>query len=160
MIAKATVVPMLPVVDMQRAKKFYHDVLGLGVGTENEMGILFEAGNGSALYAYRTGPTKGDHTAAAFEVDNIEAEVSDLRKKGIQFEEYDIPDLGLKTVNGIASSRSEGHEDKTAWFKDTEGNILALHQRSATGMNTSRRTATGTGVVTSDLIREDAEVYG
>lgn len=160
MIAESTILPMLPVVDIQRARKFYHEKLGLRIAIEDEMGILFEAGRGSSLYVYRRGPTKADHTAAAFEVDDIEAEVADLRRKGIRFEEYNIPDMGLKTVNGIASSRSEGYEDKTAWFKDTEGNILALHQRTDTGGRAAQRDKTRAGITTAGLAREDTEIYG
>ena len=69
---------------------------------------------------YKRAATKADNTAAGFLVDDLEATMKELRAKGVKFEEYDFP--GLKTVNGIATTDGE----KGAWFKDTEGNILAL----------------------------------
>jgi predicted enzyme related to lactoylglutathione lyase len=77
------------------------------------------------IYIYQRAPTRADHTVAAFDVADIEAEMRQLRSKGVQFEEYDMP--GIKTVNGVATM-PDG--DKAAWFKDTEGNILALEQMS------------------------------
>ena len=71
--------------------------------------------------------------------------MNDLRRKGIKFEEYDMPDIGLKTTNGIASMRADGHEDKTAWFKDTEGNILALHERVKVGEEVRQTEVVGSG---------------
>ena len=81
-----------------------------------------QCGKGTMLYLYQRAATKADHTVAAFNVDNIESEVKELKAKGIVFEEYDMP--GLKTVNSIATLGSM----KSAWFKDTEGNILGLSQ--------------------------------
>ena len=85
---------------------------------------MLQAGSGTALYLYRRGSTKADHTVASFNVDNIEAEISDLRVKGVVFEEYDIPLMHIKTINGLATMDGA----KMAWFKDSEGNILSLIQ--------------------------------
>jgi hypothetical protein len=85
---------------------------------------MFGAGEGTMLYVYQRGPTKADQTVASFKVENIEAHVKELRAKGVKFEEYDIPAMGIKTVGGIAAMG----KTKSAWFKDTEGNILALDQ--------------------------------
>jgi hypothetical protein len=85
-------------------------------------GLIFEAGNNTKLYLYKRNPTKADHTIASFIVDNIETEVNHLKEKGIIFEEYDLPNI--KTVNGIATSGNY----KSAWFKDTEGNIISVSQ--------------------------------
>jgi predicted enzyme related to lactoylglutathione lyase len=74
------------------------------------------------LYLYQRAATKADHTVAAFNVDDVEAVVKELKSKGVVFEEYDMP--GLRTVNSIATVGSM----KGAWFKDTEGNILGLSQ--------------------------------
>lgn len=137
MISNSKITPTLPVVDLNRAKRFYHETLGLKISTEDNMGVLFESGDCSMLYIYKRGPTKADHTVVSFEVEDIDSEVRDLRRKGIEFEEYDISDMGLKTVNGIATYRGEEYEEKTAWFKDTEGNIIALHQMVKVG-NDSR----------------------
>jgi predicted enzyme related to lactoylglutathione lyase len=125
MISNSKVMPTLPVVDLERAKKFYRDTLGLKISGEDQAGVLFEGG-GSNLYLYKRAPTKADHTVASFEVDDVRKEVDGLRRKGVKFEEYDIPEMGLKTVDGIATMRSDQYETLSAWFKDTEGNILAL----------------------------------
>jgi catechol 2,3-dioxygenase-like lactoylglutathione lyase family enzyme len=122
MLTSTMVIPTLPVVDLARARKFYEEKLGLRFLEERESGILFDCGGGTALLLYPRAPTKADNTAASFVVDDIEAAVNDLKQKGITFEEYDMP--GLKTERGIATTR----EDKNAWFKDAEGNILALTQ--------------------------------
>jgi len=125
MLGKAMVAPTLPAVDLKRARKFYEEKLGLKVVMEDPSpGIMIQAGKGTMLYVYQRGPTKADHTVASFAVDNIEAEVKERKQKGVKFEEYDIPSMGLKTVNGIAAMGKM----KSAWFKDTEGNILSVTQ--------------------------------
>ena len=89
------------------------------------MDISFTAGGGTELYIYQRGPSKADHTLAAFEVPDIEAAIDEMTQKGIKFEQYDFP--GLKTnEKGIAIS--EGEEEKGAWFKDPDGNILAISE--------------------------------
>ena len=125
MLTDAMVSPTLPVVDIKRAKKFYEDKLGLKTVMEDPSpGAMLQAGQGTMLYIYQRAATKADHTVASFAVDNIESKVKELKGKGIKFEEYDIPAMKLKTVNSIATMDGM----KTAWFKDTEGNILALAQ--------------------------------
>ncbi len=126
MLINATARPTLPAVDLKRARKFYEGTLGLKViGEDPSPGIFLQAGNGTSLYIYQRGATMADHTAVSFEVNDIEAEAKELKRKGVKFEEYDIPSMGLKTVNGIATM---GNYRKSAWFKDTEGNILAIAQ--------------------------------
>lgn len=123
MVAIARVSPTLPVVDMQRAREFYEGRLGLKVLAATRGGVVYECGDGTRLLIYpRATPTKADNPAASFEVADVESEVRELRGKGVIFEEYDLP--GLKTVNGIATIDGR----KAAWFKDTEGNVLALTQ--------------------------------
>ena len=125
MLGKAMVAPTLPAVDLKRARKFYEEKLGMKVVKEDPSpGIMLQAGKGTMLYVYQRGPTKADHTVAGFNVDNVEAEVKELKQKGVKFEEYDIPSMGIKTVNGIATMGNM----KSAWFKDTEGNILSIAQ--------------------------------
>ena len=124
MLKDKMVAATLPVVDMERATKFYEEKLGLKVMQTDMGGVMFQAGGGTGLYLYRRGPTKADHTVASFNVDNIEAEISDLRAKGVVFEEYDIPQMNIKTINGLATAGGA----KMAWFKDTEGNILGVTQ--------------------------------
>jgi len=127
MLTNKPLMPILPVVDLERARHFYETKLGLRPAPENmtENGIIYEAGGGTKLEIdKRDRPTKAEHTALTFEVDDIEREVEDLEDRGVAFEDYDIP--GLQTAHHIA--RMDGV--LAAWFKDPDGNILCLHQRA------------------------------
>jgi catechol 2,3-dioxygenase-like lactoylglutathione lyase family enzyme len=112
----------IPAKDLEGTRKFYENVLGLEMVREDPAGISYRTGD-SVLFLY---PTEfagtAQHTLGGFSVSDIEAAVSELRAKGVTFEEYDMP--GLKTVNGIAELGGE----KGAWFKDPEGNILSVSQ--------------------------------
>ncbi len=126
MLGNVPVAPTIPVTDLQRSKQFYQDKLGLTVEKETSGGITFKAGENSYLYLYKRGPSKADHTLAAFTVDNVEKVVDELSAKGIAFEHYDFP--GLKTnEKGIAEMSDEG--EKAAWFKDPDGNILGVGEK-------------------------------
>ncbi len=122
MLNKAPVAAILPAVDMMRAKKFYQQKLGLQVESEDPQGITFKSGDCTQLFVYpRPEPTKAEHTVAGWTVDNVEEAVRELRNRGVEFEHYDMP--GLKTnADGVATMGA----GKAAWFKDTEGNILAI----------------------------------
>jgi predicted enzyme related to lactoylglutathione lyase len=126
MLTNSPIRPTIPVVDLDRAKRFYETSLGLRpvpANNDNTSGIaIFECGNGTLMELYQRGPSKADHTVATFEVSDIEEEVNMLRGKGVNFEDYDMPEI--KTQNGIATQGSI----KAAWFKDSEGNILCIHQ--------------------------------
>ncbi|HEB12145.1 MAG TPA: VOC family protein [Actinobacteria bacterium] len=123
MLKNKVVAPILPAKDVQRAKDFYHDKLGLEVQSEKETGITLSAGSGTGLFVYQKDDmVNASHTVAGFNVDNIEEEVDELKNQGVDFEEYDMP--GIKTVNGIADLG----DTKTAWFKDSEGNIISIIQ--------------------------------
>jgi hypothetical protein len=85
--------------------------------------FLFETGSGSALALFpKPDATPSESTTLSFEVDDIVDAVGDLESRGVRLEDYDMP--GLKTVGHIFEMESE----KCAWFKDTEGNILCIHQ--------------------------------
>lgn len=123
MLADATIQPMIPVTDLAQARKFYGDTLGLK--EEGEMvtdHVMFDCGGGTKFTIYKRGPSKADHTLASFFVNDLEAEMNELRGKGVKFEEYDFP--GLKTVNGIAAMGTA----KAAWFKDPDRNIIGITQ--------------------------------
>lgn len=127
MLGNAKLHAVLSGTDLDRMVKFYTEVLGLRkVDVPMPEGHAFlEAGSGAGLTLYqRSEPPKAENTAAEFEVDNLEQTMEELRAKGVKFEEYDFP--GLKTVNGIAQMGP----DRGAWFKDTEGNIIAIGDRS------------------------------
>jgi predicted enzyme related to lactoylglutathione lyase len=113
----------LPAADMERAKKFYAEKLGLTPATEGEGGIFYELEGGTRFILYPTpNPTRAGHTQIGFATDDIEAEVNELRSRGVEFEEYDFP--GLKTKNGIAQTG----QARAAWFKDSEGNMIGIVQ--------------------------------
>jgi predicted enzyme related to lactoylglutathione lyase len=124
MLKNAAIVPYIPVSDIPRARKFYEEKVGLKAKQEYAGGVIYECGKGSWVFMY---PSSGAGTSKAstafWSVDDVAAEVAELKTRGVVFEEYDMP--GLKTVNSIAT----GGGAKTAWFKDTEGNILAISQK-------------------------------
>ena len=124
MLKNAPFVPYIPVVDVPRARKFYEEKVGLVPKEEYAGGVVYECGKGSWVFMYKSpGAGTSKASTAFWSVDNVEAEVAELKGRGVVFEEYDFP--GLKMVNSIAT----GGGAKTAWFKDTEGNILAVSQR-------------------------------
>jgi predicted enzyme related to lactoylglutathione lyase len=125
MLKDSPVVPYIPVKDVARARQFYETKVGLVPREEVEGGVAYTCGHGSWLFLYPT-PNAGTSKASQlfWSVPDVEAEVAELKARGVTFEDYDMP--GLKTVNGIMTSRGS----KAAWFKDTEGNILALIQEA------------------------------
>jgi predicted enzyme related to lactoylglutathione lyase len=123
MLANAPLTTILPVVDLQRARAFYEQKLGLGRGRAKPDGKFeYPIGNGALALFQRGSPTKADHTAVSFAVRDITAAIRELESRGVVFHDYDLP--GLKTVNHVCVLGSE----KAAWFSDPEGNILCLHE--------------------------------
>jgi len=123
MLTHSKAIAMLPVVGMERAPKFYEETLGLPRPEVRPSGeARYEAGETRFALYPRATPTRADHTALSFEVDDLAAEMRSLRGRGVRFEEYDLP--GLKTVEGVCVLGSE----RAAWFRDPDGNILCLHQ--------------------------------
>jgi catechol 2,3-dioxygenase-like lactoylglutathione lyase family enzyme len=121
MLNRSRIHPTIAVTDLERAKKFYGETLGLKAEGEMDGHISYEAGDGTSLVVFkRQNAPKAENTVASFTVEDVEAVVKWLRERGVVFEEYDTP--GLKTVNGIATIG----DTKGAWFKDPDGNILAL----------------------------------
>ena len=120
MLGKLDATPMIPVKDLDRARKFYEETLELETGDDFGEGFVVKSGD-TEFSIYRSefaGTNKA--TALTFEVDDIEGEVRALKEKGIFFEHYDLPGLEQKGDLHVA----EGF--KTAWFKDPDGNILSL----------------------------------
>ena len=111
----------IPAKDIDRTRRFYEDVLGAQVVMEDPSGIFYRTGDTMfGLYQTEFAGT-AQHTLGSFVVDDVDRTVADLRGKGVTFEEYDMP--GVKTENGIADF---GGGMKGAFFKDPEGNILAI----------------------------------
>jgi catechol 2,3-dioxygenase-like lactoylglutathione lyase family enzyme len=123
MLKNARIFPYIPVRNLTRARKFYEGTLGIPPAEEFGGGVIYKCGNGSSFFMYVSqGAGTSSASQAFWEVDDVDAEVAELKARGVAFEEYDLP--GLKTVNSIAT----GGGAKTAWFKDSEGNILAVSQ--------------------------------
>ena len=122
MLGRADATPMIAVKDIDRARKFYEDKLGLKTRDEwGGEGVTLKSGD-TAINVYRSefaGTNKA--TTLTFEVNDVEKEVSELKDKGIFFEHYDLPGLQAK---GDLYVGEKGF--KTAWFKDPDGNILSL----------------------------------
>ncbi len=125
MLESATAHATVAVSDIGRARKFYEETLGFKVREERSDGVRYETGGGTWFLVYTSqfaGSAKS--TSITFEVQDLDTAVRELRQRGAVFEEYDMP--GLKTVEGIAEIQGL----RGAWFKDPDGNILALGQRT------------------------------
>jgi predicted enzyme related to lactoylglutathione lyase len=113
----------IPAKDVARARRFYEQAVGLKPKEETAGGVVYEFGQGTACFLYQT-PNAGTSQAsqAFWQVGDIEREVTELKARGVSFERYEAS--GMTTENDIAT----GGGAKAAWFKDSEGNIMALIQ--------------------------------
>ena len=126
MLSDARVLTTLPVADLERAKRFYREMLGLLPLQELPQGVLYECENGSRFLLYPSDERPpSEHTQISFVVTDIEAEVGDLKSDGVSFESYDLQ--GLTTVGSIAYTRSA----MSAWFRDSEGNLIGITQSTS-----------------------------
>jgi catechol 2,3-dioxygenase-like lactoylglutathione lyase family enzyme len=118
----ASVIPVLAVDDLDRAMGFYRDKLGLNVqrSQDDPSGAVVDLGRDGHIYLYVTSFPRGQNTVASIGVKDVPATVSELRQRGIVFEEYDLP--GLKTEDGVVTMGGL----QSAWFRDSEGNTIAL----------------------------------
>jgi len=113
----------LPAADLERAKRFYAEKLGLVPATEAPGGLFYVLAGGTRFVLYPTpNPTRGGHTQIGFSTSDIRKEVAELRARGVVFEEYDLPEF--KTEDAVATTGP----NLTAWFKDSEGNTIGLVQ--------------------------------
>jgi predicted enzyme related to lactoylglutathione lyase len=124
MLTTSTITHLLPAQDTDRARRFYGDQLGLRqTDTGPDGTCFFEAGSGHVIGLRPLPDTKpSDNTALSFEVSDISSEVHDLESRGVHFADFDSGEL-----------RTEGHiatmdQEKAAWFEDSEGNWLCLHE--------------------------------
>ena len=121
MLSGRKVYATIPATDLERASRWYAEKLGLKATKTAEMGMVYELGNGTGFLLYPTSNAgQAPNTLATFSSTDVKADVTALRARGVVFEEYDFP--GLKTENGIAMLGDR----MGAWFKDSEGNILAI----------------------------------
>jgi catechol 2,3-dioxygenase-like lactoylglutathione lyase family enzyme len=128
MLKAARIAARIPAQDLERARRFYAEKLGLEPVEERPGGLLYRGAGGEFALFQSAGASPGTFTQLAFEVDDIEATVAELRERGVVFEEVDVP--GLKTVDGIAEVAgnypSKGSGERAAWFRDSEGNMLGI----------------------------------
>ena len=122
MLTTAPIRAYIPVSNLQRARRFYEQTVGLEPGEEYGGGVIYRCG-GAEVFMYQT-PNAGTSKAsqAFWQVDDVEREVADLKARGVVFEDYDMP--GEKSPSGVVTAGGA----KAAWFKDSEGNILAIIQ--------------------------------
>ncbi|TLM81531.1 VOC family protein [Pseudarthrobacter sp. NamE5] len=125
MLKDSPLMAVLPAKDIDRAKDFYRNKLGLepaeSIDGEN---VIYRCGNGTSFLLYQTDNAgSAKNTQMGWQTDNLERDMEDLRGRGVTFEDYDFP--GLKTENGVATIGWA----KAAWFVDSEGNILNISQR-------------------------------
>ena len=123
MLRNAPIRAYIPASNITRARKFYEEIIGLQPREEYAGWVIYECG-GTGVFMYPT-PNAGTSKAsqAFLQVNDVEVEVAELKERGVKFEEYDMPGMTMK--NSIATAGGA----KTAWFKDSEGNILAVSQR-------------------------------
>jgi predicted enzyme related to lactoylglutathione lyase len=130
MLSDSKVEANIPASDLQRARDFYADKLGLTPATELPGEVLiYRTAGGTEFQVYRTEYAgQAGHTIAQWHVADIESEVRDLKAKGVSFEVYDMP--GVRWDGEIASMEGMG---RAAWFKDSEGNILCIDEGTPGG---------------------------
>ena len=122
-LERAVVESTIPAQDLQRARTFYAEKLGLNPISKERIGLRYRLADGTRFRLFRSGgKASGGHAQMALMVVDLAAAVQELRSRGVQFEEYDSP--GLKTMDGIADV---GYA-RAAWFKDSEGNLIGISQ--------------------------------
>jgi|SRR4051812_81989 catechol 2,3-dioxygenase-like lactoylglutathione lyase family enzyme len=131
-LKNSKVAARLPAQDLDRARAFYAEVLGLEPVDERPGGLLYRPGAGGEFALFLSvGRASGEHTQMGFQVEDIDATVAELRARGVVFEEVDAP--GLRTRDGIAGIEGNypstgARGDRAAWFRDSEGNLLGVGQ--------------------------------
>ena len=121
MLQKFPMYAYIPAKDVARARRFYEEQLGFTLKQEVAGGAVYESAGGTACFVYPT-PNAGTSLAsqAFWQVDDVDREVIELKARGVTFEQYDMP--GTRSPTGAITAGGA----KAAWFKDTEGNILAI----------------------------------
>ncbi|NUS17762.1 MAG: VOC family protein [Streptomyces sp.] len=130
-LARGRVATRLPAQDLERARCFYSEVLGLEPVDERPGGLLYRCGGTEFALFRSAGAAPGTFTQMGWEVDDLDGVVARLRQRGVTFEEVDVP--GLRTKDGIAdidgNYPSKGARgERAAWFRDSEGNLLGVGQ--------------------------------
>jgi catechol 2,3-dioxygenase-like lactoylglutathione lyase family enzyme len=129
-LSSAHVVTKLPAQDLERARRFYSDVLGLEPVEERGGGLRYLCGATEFHLFESSGSASGASTQAGFEVDDIDAALSELRDRGLRFERFDIPGFDARGDVVVVPNNypSKGTGELGAFFRDSEGNLLAIGQ--------------------------------
>jgi catechol 2,3-dioxygenase-like lactoylglutathione lyase family enzyme len=117
--------------DLNRARRFYSEKLGLDPSEERPGGLLYRCASGEFALFESAGASPSTFTQMGWDVDDIEATVAELKRRGVVFEDVDVP--GLRTIDGIAEVSGNypskgGKGERAAWFRDSEGNMLGMGQ--------------------------------
>jgi catechol 2,3-dioxygenase-like lactoylglutathione lyase family enzyme len=124
MLDALSVYTVLPATDLERARRFYRETLGLEPTMEKPGMLAYSGPSGYLFQLYETATAgTAQNTQMGLSTEHLEDDMAELRARGVRFEDYDFP--GLKTEDGIAFVGTE----RSAWFKDTEGNTICLSQR-------------------------------
>lgn len=131
MLRDSHVATRLPAQALERARAFYAEKLGLEPVGERPGGLLYRCGRGDFALFESDGAPSGSHTQMAWEVNDLNAAVAQLKSNGVVFEEYELP--GLTTRDGIVDVAGNypskgGIGERAAWFRGSEGNLLAIGQ--------------------------------
>ena len=130
MLQNARVATRLPTKDLERARRFYSEKLGLEPVEERPGGLRYRPAGGEFVLYASSGESSGTFTQMGFDVDDVDAVIAELKRRGVVFEEVDLP--GLRTVGGIADIEgnypSKGTGERGGWFRDSEGNLLGVGQ--------------------------------
>jgi predicted enzyme related to lactoylglutathione lyase len=123
MLQNSPLYAYLPAQDVARARAFYEKTLGFKAESEQGGGVTYKFANGTACFLYPTSNAGTSKASQAFwQVEDVDREIDELKSRGVRFEQYDMP--GEKSRSGAITAGGA----KAAWFKDTEGNILAIVQ--------------------------------
>src|SRR3954452_21875664 len=127
-LADAPVATRLPAEDLDRARRFYAEKLGLEPAEERPGGLLYRCGGTEVALFESPGAASGTHTQMGWTVDDIEVTVADLRRRGLEFEQVEMP--GNTVTDGIAqipgNYPSQGRGERAVWFRDLDGNVLGV----------------------------------
>ena len=122
MLKNGRVATRIPVKDLERARAFYSEKLGLDPAEERPGGLRYECADSEFVLFESAGAASGDHTQMAFDVDDFDAAVAELQSRGVSFDEF-----GITEVEGNYPSKG-GKGEKAAWFRDLDGNLFGLGQ--------------------------------
>jgi catechol 2,3-dioxygenase-like lactoylglutathione lyase family enzyme len=128
MLNDGRVAARLPVRDLEKARAFYSEKLGLEPAEERPGGLLYRCGDSEFALFESAGAASGTHTQMGWTVVDIEATVADLRRRGLEFEQVEMP--GITVTDGIAevpgNYPSKGRSERAVWFRDLDGNVLGV----------------------------------